>query len=321
MSIIPRRPLDFGEILDAAFQLYRRDFFDYTIIAVVGLAPAYVAFGVADLNVMSSLAASGFGDTSWAGGFEAGTTAPAEAVSAMLSMTGWVALASVAVAVVWTALAAGITARARDSRPAFAPSYREAFRRSPAVLVAGVVAVLLVFAVTSVIGLVVVFVVVVASLATGNTAFGPVAAIAAAAVLTAPAAGWFMSSTFGVLPAVVVEGLGPFGALRRSFRLARGARLRIFGVLCVAWIMLTLPSLAFEFVAYGLWDFVADDPGAATSAGKYWLVNVGGLAIGSVTTPLLVSCMMMLYYDRRVRGEGYDLEAAADSIGADSSVG
>ncbi len=305
MSVVPRKPLDFGEILDAAFQLYRRDFFDYTIIAIVGLAPAYIALGIAELNGISS------------GLFEENVAVPAEAISALFSVAGWVAVGLVGTALAWTALAAGIAARARDRPLAFAPSYREAFRRVPAVLVAGALVALIAVAVATVIGLLVALVAFLAALgfaATESTAVA-VGGTVASFVIMGLIGAWFMVSAFGVLPAIVVEQQGPIGALRRSFRLARGARLRILGILCVAWIMLVLPGVAFELVAFGIGELVASEPAGTTSAGRFWLVNAGSLAIGSVTTPLFVACTMLLYYDRRVRAEGYDLESAAASMG------
>ena len=39
MSILPMRPLGFGEIVDGALQLYRRDFGLYYLIALVGAFP------------------------------------------------------------------------------------------------------------------------------------------------------------------------------------------------------------------------------------------------------------------------------------------
>ena len=299
LSVIPPRPLDFGEILDAAFQVYRRDFFDYTVIAVVGLAPSYVALGIAE----SRIGASSLGGDA---------ASAAQVFSVLSSMVGWLAVGATIAAVAWTALAAGIAARARDRRPAFAPSYRQALGRAPAVLGAGVLAVFCVALVMVGVSLLVG----IAGAVLGN--FGPVGVGVAILVLIVPAAVWFMSSTFGVLPAIVVEKTGPFNAFRRSFRLAGGARLRIFGLLCIAWIMLTLPSLALQSIAYGFSNVFSTEPAAAVSASKYWLVSLGSLAIGSVTTPLLVSCMMLLYYDRRVRVEAYNLEVAAGAMGVGS---
>ena len=303
MSIVPQRPLDFGEILDAAFHLYRRDFFDYTIVAVVGLAPSYVLMGFGELALASRLPASNID-----------SAAPAEVLSALFAMMGWIAAGGVVAAVAWTALTVGIAYRAQDRRPAFAPSYRQAIGRMPVVLGAVALAFLLALAVAAVSVLVVGVAGTVAFLAGAGEGFAAVGVVAALVVATVLAAAWFMSSTFAVLPAVVVEKAGPWGAIRRSFRLARKAKLRIFGVLCIASIMLALPSLALQSFAYGFSSFFATEPGAM-SAGKYWFVQVGQLALGSVTTPLFVSCTMLLYYDRRIRTEAYDLEAAAAAIG------
>ena len=312
MSIVPHRPLDFGEILDAAFHLYRRNFFDYTIVAVVGLAPSYALLGVGELAFASRFSASNFD-----------STAPAEALAALLAGLGWIGAGAVVAAVAWTALTAAIAARAQDRRPAFASSYRQALGRLPVVLSAAALACLLAaavlagaFACVAIVTAVAAFAVV-AFQADVGTAFAAVGISAALLVASVLAMAWFVSSTFAVLPAVVVEKAGPWRAIRRSFRLARKARLRIFGVLCIASIMLALPSLALQSFAYGLSSLFASEPSAAVGAGKYWLVQMGQLALGSFTTPLFVSCTMLLYYDRRIRTEAYDLEAAAASMSAE----
>ncbi len=307
MSIVPHRPLDFGEILDAAFHLYRRDFFDYTIVAVVGLAPSYALLGVGELAFASRFSASNFD-----------STAPAEALAALLAGLGWIGAGAVVAAVAWTALTAAIAMRAQDRRPAFASSYRQALGRLPVVVGAVALACLLAAAVLAgafaCVAVVTAFVAGVAGVGTGYAVVGISAALLVASVL---AMVWFVSSTFAVLPAVVVEKAGPWRAIRRSFRLARKARLRIFGVVCIASIMLALPSLALQSFAYGLSSLFAVEPSAAVSASKYWLVQMAQLAVGSFTTPLFVSCTMLLYYDRRIRTEAYDLEAAAASMTAE----
>lgn len=304
MSIVPHRPLDFGEILDAAFHLYRRDFFDYTIVAVVGLAPSYALLGVGEL----AFAASDFD-----------STAPAEALPALLAGLGWIGAGAVVAAVAWTALTAAIAMRAQDRRPAFASSYRQALGRLPVVVGAVALACLLAAGILAgAFACVAVVTAVVAGVAGVGTGYAVVGISAALLVASVLAMVWFVSSTFAVLPAVVVEKAGPWRAIRRSFRLARKARLRIFGVVCIASIMLALPSLALQSFAYGLSSLFAVEPSAAVSASKYWLVQMAQLALGSFTTPLFVSCMMLLYYDRRIRTEAYDLEAAAASMTAES---
>lgn len=295
------RPLGFGEVLDLSFQVYRRDFLDYTLIAAAGQAPAHALGSIAVLAIEPLVAGQPFGPGQISSTFIA-TTAAALAFSA----------------IAWTAVASAVAGRIAtqdddqgrrdDGAPGFGASYRRALRRVPAFLAAGVLAALLLVVVVFVLALVAG----IAGAAMGSFVVG--AALTILVVLIGFV--WWASSVFGLLPAVVVEGCGPVGALRRSFALARGARLRIFGTLAIAGVMLALPDLALEAFAYGVSSVFSAEPAGVVSTAKYWGVSTGSFVLSSVTTPLMVSCVMLVHYDRRVRREGYDLEAAAASLAA-----
>lgn len=289
------RPLGFGEVLDLAFQVYRRDFLDYTLIAAAGQAPAH------------ALLAMGFLAVDW-------TAAPLGAAQLSSAFLGTTAAALVFSTTAWAAVASAIAGRTlaldhdgrNDRAPAFGASYRNALRLLPVLLAAGALAALLLVAV----------------------AFGPAFVAGVAGVLIGSvvlagvlfvlfgAAGfaWWASSVFGVLPAVVVEGCRPLRAVRRSFALAGGGRARIFGTLVVVAIVVALPDMALQSFAYGVSSVFSADPAGVVSNAKYWAVSMGSFVLSSVTTPLMVSCLLVVYYDRRVRREGYDLEAAAASL-------
>jgi hypothetical protein len=80
------------------------------------------------------------------------------------------------------------------------------------------------------------------------------------------------------LPGIVVEGLTGFESLKRSFALAKGGYLRILSALVFAWILLLV------------------------------LISTG------FTTPFLAACILLLYFDQRVRLEAYDLQAEAEAL-------
>ena len=108
---------------------------------------------------------------------------------------------------------------------------------------------------------------------------------------------------FAVVPAVVVERRGPLSALQRSAELAEGDWWRICAVVVVAGLIATLPSAALEFMMASAGN--AEDP---LFSG---LVGALSALVNALTYPFSVAATVILYYDRRVRAEGLDVELMA----------
>jgi hypothetical protein len=108
---------------------------------------------------------------------------------------------------------------------------------------------------------------------------------------------------FAVVPAVVVERRGPLSALQRSAELAEGDWWRICAVVVVAGLIATLPSMAVELLMASAVS--AEDP---MSRG---FVSALGALVNALTYPFSVAATVILYYDRRVRAEGLDVELMA----------
>jgi hypothetical protein len=122
---------------------------------------------------------------------------------------------------------------------------------------------------------------------------------------------------FAVHPAVVLEGRGPISAMGRSRELSRGARMRILGIIVVAWIITLLPAIAMWTVAGVSAGMGALAGELVLGTGNLWLqglLQAAGLIISAVTAPFLIIITVLLYYDRRARTEAPDLEAAADAL-------
>lgn len=113
---------------------------------------------------------------------------------------------------------------------------------------------------------------------------------------------------FAAVPVVALEGRGPFAALRRSTELAEGDWMRIFLVLLVAFVIAGLPSIAFKVVAG-----VAG--GGESLAGAGTMVAASTL-LDALTYPYSVAATVVMYYDRRVRAEGLDVQLLEAAIGA-----
>jgi hypothetical protein len=137
---------------------------------------------------------------------------------------------------------------------------------------------------------------------------GTVAAVAGGFTLVA-AGGWLACA----VPITVIEGVGPFRAIGRSFELARGAVLRSGALMLVAGLIVMLPAIGVLLLS-GQLSLMFTSPGAQLPLSGLLIQQLGALAASLFTTPFLLSVMTVLYYDRRVRGEALDVELAAHEL-------
>ena len=299
MSTIPLRPLGFGEIVDGAVQLYRRDFGLYYLIVLIAAVPGYVIRLLFEPN-LSDLAGNGTPD--FAAFF-------AEMGSVMI-----VNLAAVAFAWIGTvALAVAMADRIEDRQTSVGSAYRGSMGHLPSATGATLVAMVAFF----VAGIVVFFV---SALATfpltrsGNTLLGFIGFAVLLLPLMAVGLAW-LAATFGILPAVIIEGRPAMAALQRSFSLCNGGWLRVMGIMIVAMIINMAPSFAITAL-FGLDNlFTSPEQLETIDSNQQWLLNTANLLIAPLTTPFMVGSIMILFHDRRVRKEAYDLETAAGTMG------
>jgi hypothetical protein len=119
---------------------------------------------------------------------------------------------------------------------------------------------------------------------------------------------------FAVVPVVVIEGRGPIEALGRSRDLSNDALGPIFLVLFVAGLIAALPSYAVSAASYA---------SAATGHGSP-MIQIGSalirLLLSAVTTPFSAAATTLLYFDRRIRTEAFDVQMAAEALGTEPGV-
>ncbi|WP_246075525.1 glycerophosphoryl diester phosphodiesterase membrane domain-containing protein [Nonomuraea terrae] len=120
----------------------------------------------------------------------------------------------------------------------------------------------------------------------------------------------FFKTRFAFAPAaVVLEGRGPIDAMRRSWQLVTGDFWRVLGILLLTWILVGIVStvLAFPFSFAGTM-FSAMGAGTAATAIVSALFLTIGYTIGSMLTyPFEAGVAGLLYADRRMRAEAFDL--------------
>jgi hypothetical protein len=108
-------------------------------------------------------------------------------------------------------------------------------------------------------------------------------------------------------PAVVLERIGSATeGLRRSWDLTRGYKGKVAGTLFVALLLVMLPSIALGgLVAAGT---------LLAPGGLETLLQAAVILLSVLIYPFLNVAITVLYYDLRVRKEGFDLEVLATSL-------
>ena len=119
-------------------------------------------------------------------------------------------------------------------------------------------------------------------------------------------------------PATAIEGLSASASIDRSIKLSKGGRWRICGGFTVT----LLPSLILALGAYFLAQHLRSSgllfggsPLAAAS-----ITGVVGFIAALVFTPYSAIVLTLLYYDQRIRHEGYDVERLMDAAGLNASA-
>jgi hypothetical protein len=122
---------------------------------------------------------------------------------------------------------------------------------------------------------------------------------------------WLLVAYSVALPAMLIERVHGFAALRRSFRLVKGHWFRVFLTMLVAWILISVlqTAIAAALVAVAV---LALDP---TSFAAHVMETVANIAGSALTTPFLSAVTVVIYFDLRVRKEGFDLAVLAERLG------
>jgi hypothetical protein len=294
MTLPNFRPLSFGEILDGAFTLYRRNFRLFvgtSLLLMVGLA----------------IGATVVGSTG---------TAVASIMPAPLSYVVML-LVAVAITAMVTMLWSTLTWQAAQSyvgKPVSLPD---------AVSAAGGAAMTLVGAAAIAF---VAFVVLMIALYLGTLLFIGILSVMGSSALTVLGgvvaglgfiAAVFMVAAlfFGVLPAVMVEGKGPVEAVSRSFALAQGDLPRIAGILFVTLLIVLLPSMAIAGVTGGFQEMANPQATMEQGSGAGFVEQLLTWLAAALTTPFLPAVFVTLYYDRRVRTEALDVQMLTEQLG------
>lgn len=116
------------------------------------------------------------------------------------------------------------------------------------------------------------------------------------------------------IPAALLEGLGPFDALQRSFALTKGNAGRAFLILLL-YVVILYAALFLFGIPFGIaMQSAAKDPAML----RVWtaLMQIGNFVAGVLVTPVLTIASSIFYFDLRVRKEAFDLQLMMNPLGA-----
>jgi hypothetical protein len=113
------------------------------------------------------------------------------------------------------------------------------------------------------------------------------------------------------IPAVVLERVGPWAGIRRSWRLTRGSSWRLFGILLLTGILVVICELVLLIPIDIVNGIIASHTSASTVTGLYVLIllisAIGSIVAGAIVRPFSAGVTVLLYLDMRMRREGFDL--------------
>jgi hypothetical protein len=128
-------------------------------------------------------------------------------------------------------------------------------------------------------------------------------AIFLGALLLLVGALYFYATYFAVPTTIVVEKLSGGQGVERSRQLAAGYRWHALKPLALVWLLYWLISVAAGVIAVML--FGSDNP---------VLIDIFSTVVGIFVYPIISITEMLVYFDIRIRKEGYDVEMMASQL-------
>jgi hypothetical protein len=130
-------------------------------------------------------------------------------------------------------------------------------------------------------------------------------------LLLVPGILWTLSYSL-VVPAILVEGQKALPSLRRSSALVKGERGKVFLVLLVINLLQAVLAIGVGMVL-GVFINTESSAGAVLNSAMNNLMSI-------FLTPLGIIATILLYYDMRIRKEGFDLEMLSRAIAPSSQA-
>ncbi len=299
------RPMGFGQLLDAVFSLFRRDF----VLLVSVVAVVQVPYQLLSHLLLPTATITRLGAQIQLQSRQ-GTLTPTAAHQMIAQIVGAVAILLVLELVVLlfvipletAAITRAVAERLLGRPTTVGAVYRAALGRWAPLVGFGLLLLVFFVGATIVLALVGALLLVVGG-KVGGLLLALLLVVAVVAVVVA------YVRLLLATQAIVLEGIGPLQAVRRSWQLTRGLAWRTLGFVVVLGILTSVLGFLLGLVL----GLVATAAGGATGAGP--LVSaVGSAVITVLLAPILAVGLTLLYYDHRVRREGFDLQLLAAQL-------
>ncbi|MGK3108372.1 hypothetical protein [Streptomyces sp. WAC05858] len=309
-GVIPLRPLAVSEILDGAVAIMRAH---WRTVLGISLIVSIVTQGLITAATGLWFNDARGNESNVLDDPDATVSQAMRSVGAALGDSGVTLLLGVLGTIVTTALLTVVTARAVLGRSA---STKEAWNgaRPHLLQLCGLLLLIPIIAVGVIAagmtpGLLLAF----AGVNSEGAALASLGGFAAAGV-----AAWLWVRFSLAPPALMLEKQGIIKALRRSFKLVRGAWGRVFGIQLLAVVMVFIVGAIVEIptslIAMVIGGDNAMDWLSGESVSVSWtflvVVGVGGVLSSTITFPISAGVTALLYMDQRIRREALDLELA-----------
>ncbi|MER6580128.1 glycerophosphoryl diester phosphodiesterase membrane domain-containing protein [Nonomuraea sp. NPDC001023] len=304
-GIIPLRPLGLGDILDGTIKLIRSN-----PKAVLGLSAVAALLGAVPLAVGQAVMLTSMGDV-----FDdpqAASSAGLDSFYGVVAQYGGM-LVSYAIQFVVVTVLTGVLTRILG-RAVFggnitaAEAWHLSKGRLPALF--GVVGLMAVMMVVPLIVLTLVVVALAMNVSSSSEGVGLTLGVLVLFVLLFIPYYLFITTRFAfAAPAVVLEGRGPIDAMRRSWHLVTGDFWRVLGILLLTSLLVGLVSgvlsVPFSFGGTLIGMLGGGSPGSAVVAAVF--IAAGATLSSMFAYPFQAGVSGLLYADRRMRGEAFDL--------------
>lgn len=293
------RPLSVGEILDASFKVYGRNFMTMARAILVVAIP----FSLISAVVRASISTSGSSSSAFPTISTNSTTTPSTsaAVASLL-----VAILTVVSASVSTAIIYRVVGDAYLGQP---PSWRVALggglRKANSVLWLTLVTVIC-FA-----GLIMVPLVLVILAAQASIGLGIILGVATG-IPAVVACIWLVVGAQLAVPSLMLEDYRGWKALRRGVRLCRHHWWRCFGCILLVGLIVGILSNIVSGVALVLLLSLAH-----SEVARAVVFFIAGVLTTVIFSPITASALVVLSIDMRVRKEGYDIQLLASQLGSE----
>lgn len=294
---LPLHPMTVGDILDGAFRLMKADLRSLLPVVAVFVVPLQLVAAFAQRNVLGGAGIfDAMSDPSLAseGSFATDADAIVGVVAGLLNLLVLPFLAG--------AVSQIVSASYLGRRLGAGEALRATWSRFWALFGGWVVVHVL-----ELVGLVVAGVVFVGLALSGSVVAGAAIGVLLALLVGLPVLLAAMALSVATAPAIMVERLGPVAGVRRSWSLVRRRFFPVLGIALLAGLVATVLGQILGFVPTVLGLVIGLE-------GGWVLLAVGAIVTALITEPIVAIVATLLYFDLRIRFEGFDLEVMAAEL-------